>query len=619
MSFVFRKRKQATISVSLNGCNYKGNEESSKIICLKPVPTDNRARWRKAIWYVLQEARRIRTERTEDVPQESRTRSPCTPTVFNVLQKRAGVLTTPSRLLLPSETLETQSSLEDLSPIEPESDDMSATSRSVSPAQSFKDAPTPQETQNAAETPSVLQSSLFIVAQWLCVWFVILVPDLCLLFASDEQTHRIVLLTTIFCWCFFSVELVFRLLFHKQYFPSMYFFLDCFSFLSLVPAVAELASEERHYLYPLRLFVLFRGWNIARAGSQLSYILDFDMTKILALGMPLERLGLERIQEERDRDFHRLFVRWCCGITFVFLFLVVLQNFLQVNIDTPAVALQLLANNFQLLANSDPRDADFQVLLRSFQNLTRSEGIDLLLLNLGGHVLIDNVHTCRTTHCSMPHMLRATCSLPHQDNGSSACELLYESSYPLLKEAMFRTLVSVTCILVLFASSWSFAALFTERFSRPLDKIVGKIEKISANPLHTIVSEEIPQPQIMKIDRWISELTSMLQLGFGEAGSRFISKNLKGRTFSEIITKEPGSIVNAFFGFCNLRNYEDIAEIEGRNAIHIVNRIANSLHTAVTQSHGDPNSNLGHAFLVHLSSRSSSSSSFPHLFSSISS
>ncbi|EKX34266.1 hypothetical protein GUITHDRAFT_46513, partial [Guillardia theta CCMP2712] len=100
------------------------------------------------------------------------------------------------------------------------------------------------------------------------------------------------------------------------------------------------------------------------------------------------------------------------------------------------------------------------------------------------------------------------------------------------------------------------------------------------------------------IDRWISELTSMLQLGFGEAGSRFISKNLKGRTFSEIITKEPGSIVNAFFGFCNLRNYEDIAEIEGRNAIHIVNRIANSLHTAVTQSHGDPNSNLGHAFLL---------------------
>jgi hypothetical protein len=98
-----------------------------------------------------------------------------------------------------------------------------------------------------------------------------------------------------------------------------------------------------------------------------------------------------------------------------------------------------------------------------------------------------------------------------------------------------------------------------------------------------------------QLNRSLKRVGNLLQLGFGEAGMRIISKNLSA---GEMDFGCKGALVYAIFGFCDIRNFTDCTEVLGADIVNLVNNVATHVHDAVIQSQGAPNKNIGDAFLL---------------------
>lgn len=83
-------------------------------------------------------------------------------------------------------------------------------------------------------------------------------------------------------------------------------------------------------------------------------------------------------------------------------------------------------------------------------------------------------------------------------------------------------------------------------------------------------------------------------MGFGEAGMGIIARNLAEREFDPVV---PGQIVQAVFGFCDIRNFTDCCEVLKTDTMIFTNGIAHIVHSLVDESGGAVNKNIGDAFL----------------------
>ena len=60
----------------------------------------------------------------------------------------------------------------------------------------------------------------------------------------------------------------------------------------------------------------------------------------------------------------------------------------------------------------------------------------------------------------------------------------------------------------------------------------------------------------------------------------------------------PGKKVMGIFGFCDIRNFTDATEILEAKVMVFVNEIAELCHKVVNRVGGNPNKNIGDAFLL---------------------
>mmetsp|Transcript_13451 Transcript_13451/g.21318 ORF Transcript_13451/g.21318 Transcript_13451/m.21318 type:complete len:489 (+) Transcript_13451:74-1540(+) len=93
------------------------------------------------------------------------------------------------------------------------------------------------------------------------------------------------------------------------------------------------------------------------------------------------------------------------------------------------------------------------------------------------------------------------------------------------------------------------------------------------------------------------KLSSMLQIGFGEAGASIIAMNLDNST-QVIQPIVPGRRIMGIFGFCDVRNFTNATECLQEDIMVYINCIAEYCHSAVSDNGGFPNKNVGDAFLM---------------------
>ena len=176
--------------------------------------------------------------------------------------------------------------------------------------------------------------------------------------------------------------------------------------------------------------------------------------------------------------------------------------------------------------------------------------------------------------------------------------------------------------LVLTAAAMCFSSTTNELVINPIESMIHKVKKIAKNPLEAAQEEENQALALEKfmeeeakhkkkkkkskdkdgpyetviLESTIVKIGALLAVGFGEAGSEIIAKNMEKS--GEVDPMLPGKKCVAFFGFCDIRNFTDTTEILQEEVMLFVNEIGEIVHAIVDSFAGAANKNIGDAFLL---------------------
>jgi class 3 adenylate cyclase len=99
------------------------------------------------------------------------------------------------------------------------------------------------------------------------------------------------------------------------------------------------------------------------------------------------------------------------------------------------------------------------------------------------------------------------------------------------------------------------------------------------------------------IEHSIIKISTILALGFGEAGAEILSSSVK-TNYEADFTLTRGRKKYAVFGFCDIRNFTDVTEVLQEDVMLFVNNVASIVHSLVDRFNGAANKNVGDAFLL---------------------
>ena len=198
-------------------------------------------------------------------------------------------------------------------------------------------------------------------------------------------------------------------------------------------------------------------------------------------------------------------------------------------------------------------------------------------------------------------------------------QMLDVAVFDLRRDSKLQALLSIcTTIFVVFvlgAGTLILSRVTQEMVITPIEEMMTKVKRISENPLKAQQDEENEQLIIEKyelggnkkkskeapletvmLEQTLIKIGGLLALGFGEAGSSIIAKNMSGG--EDINPMLAGQKVICIFGFCDIRNFTDATEELQEGVMLFVNEIGEIVHGIVDKYSGAANKNIGDAFLL---------------------
>jgi hypothetical protein len=168
-----------------------------------------------------------------------------------------------------------------------------------------------------------------------------------------------------------------------------------------------------------------------------------------------------------------------------------------------------------------------------------------------------------------------------------------------------------TTLLLLFIGAVAFDYNNKRMVIVPIERMVATIVQLRKNPLAKAVlddedggkdeeakTEALSNNETGMLERTLQKLTGLLQVGFGDAGSRMIQKCMQQNSEGDLDPLVDGTRMLAIFGFCDIRRFTDATECLREDVMMYVNEIAAIVHSHVSICDGHPNKNVGDAFLV---------------------
>jgi len=116
---------------------------------------------------------------------------------------------------------------------------------------------------------------------------------------------------------------------------------------------------------------------------------------------------------------------------------------------------------------------------------------------------------------------------------------------------------------------------------------------LKENQVNNDKNEESYEVSVIKAA--IIKISALLAIGFGEAGGEIIKKNLTSG--QDLNPRLKGKKKTAIFGFCDIRQFEEINLALEEKTILLINEIADIIHSSVDRFGGATNKNIGESFL----------------------
>ena len=171
-----------------------------------------------------------------------------------------------------------------------------------------------------------------------------------------------------------------------------------------------------------------------------------------------------------------------------------------------------------------------------------------------------------------------------------------------VKSAINNSMKTLFVIFLLLGSSIVFVWDAEFMVVEPLERMYTLVRRLAENPLgslnhfsHGHNHSSSDEFETVILEKTLTKIGSLLQVGFGYAGANIIAKNM-GR--GELKALEPGKKVTCVFVYAQIDNYTEIMASLGESAIQYINLIASIVHKSVHVYYGAANKNTGSSFLL---------------------
>ena len=254
------------------------------------------------------------------------------------------------------------------------------------------------------------------------------------------------------------------------------------------------------------------------------------------------------------------------------------------------------------------KDDDYPIV-----NITKND----VLLYENENLTVNNFRLCELVKISSNNEI---------NNTNEIISIIYSvKSENDIKHIFYLVLTLSLCISMILASIISESDL-THILLNPFEVMIELAENVSRDPMNAKNIKELEQGVISllqknkekektlfneNIDKTYNEcyksyevkvimnsiikISALLAMSVGEAGGEIIQKNLSSVHGLHLHSR--GKKKSAIFGFCNLRDFEEINLALEEETIPLINQIADIVHTSVELYRGNTNKNIGDSFL----------------------
>jgi len=217
------------------------------------------------------------------------------------------------------------------------------------------------------------------------------------------------------------------------------------------------------------------------------------------------------------------------------------------------------------------------------------------------------------------------------DLDNSICLAVFDSRSASQLSSILNIIKTIFICLVLSGGAICFNKDTSDMVLEPIESMIRKIKEISKNPIEAMQKNEKEEYakslielqekskfslvkclsckkdgtqkkdaplETVVLENTITKIGALLALGFGEAGSEIIAKNMQNNKGGDVNPLLPGKKVVAIYGFCDIRNFTDTTEVLQEKVMIFVNEIAEIVHDITAEHCGSANKNIGDAFLL---------------------
>ena len=443
--------------------------------------------------------------------------------------------------------------------------------------------------------------------------------------ATNKSTDGIFEGLTIMCLVFFTFELVATSIAKPvDYFLGFYFWLDFVATASMIfdiPQVFDaITASMGDDSDAAQSTTVLKAGRASRAGTKAGRIARLvRLIRILKLYKQyiarkeeLER-GKNPVEEEENESrvgqkLSDLTTRRVIIGLLAMLFMLPLFDLKGGYYDEPLgldyYGLEILHRMHQ--AGQDPTYADiYSDSVSTFKN-----GVKASKSSTGGKTTHKIYHLviCDAVYIEGAHMRKdfrkdlETLEYAYKNDKSSCISRVYfDTKWESQLQAVLNIMRTLFICIILLVGAMSFSKDANQLVLIPIERMIKKVRLLADNPLagskmETDNEGEDSQYETRILENAFIKISSLLAIGFGDAGAEIIGENMKsGGAINPMV---PGKKCFAIFGFCDIRQFTDATEVLQEGIMEFVNSIAKIVHMEVALHGGSANKNIGDAFLL---------------------
>eukprot|EP01050_Picozoa_sp_SAG11_P016913 SAG11_NODE_2367_length_3454_cov_16.447094_1_plen_762_part_00 len=171
----------------------------------------------------------------------------------------------------------------------------------------------------------------------------------------------------------------------------------------------------------------------------------------------------------------------------------------------------------------------------------------------------------------------------------------------LVEQSIMSLFFMLFAVLIIGVGAGGFLADVQKYVITPIERMTSILRNLEHQMVYltadTDTIEKEGGSEMEVLCNSIEKMIGLLHVGFGEAGTQIIEKNLQEST-EEIDPLMPGEMVdNIYIGFIMLENFNAVTDVMEEDIMLYANYIGDVIHRCIRERDGNPNKNMGGAIL----------------------